>query len=290
MRRGASRIAGARQAVGLLAAAALLVGCASKRSASVTDETLKQKPKASPNKVDITDVRSYAKDLKHKGIVNKYLVRYLVSAGEYKLALRHIETLRKESPQDAELHFLKGYALSELGKYKEGVKELKEACELRKDYAEAWNALGMTYDMMHKPEEAEGAFLEALKINPNAPKYLNNLGFSYFSRGDYKKASEAYQKALALDPDNVQIHNNLGFAYGMLGRYDEALAEFRQAGTEEVAYNNMGFVYHMLGYNSQAKGMFAKAIETNPHFEKALENLRLISGDENLFPPHPPLM
>jgi Flp pilus assembly protein TadD len=280
---------GAIQVAGLLVAAVFLAGCGPKQTLP-TDKGLSPPPKSPPVSVDLTDIRSYGKSLKHEGIVNKPLVRYLVSAGQYTLALKHIETLRKESPNDAELYFLKGFALSELGKHREGVKEFKAACDLQKDYAEAWNAMAMTYDLMRKPKDAEQAYLEALKINPNSPKYLNNMGFSFFSRGDYKEAAETYQKALALAPNNVQIHNNLGFAYGMLGRYDEALAEFLQAGTEEVAYNNMGFVYHMLGYNSQAKGMYAKAIETNPHFDKALENLRLISDERKLLPPYPPLL
>ncbi len=146
----------------------------------------------------------------------------------------------------------------------------------------------MTYDLMHETEKSENAYLKAIEINPNTPKYLNNLGFSYFSRGEYKKAAEMYRKALALDETNVQIHNNLGFAYGMLGRYDDAFAEFQQSGTDDVAYNNMGFLYYMLGYNLQARSMYAKAIEINPHFSKALENLRKMSGDRKLFPPHPP--
>jgi len=253
-----------------LVALGLVGGCASN-----------SKPLLPSNKLDLTNIRSYGKNLKHKGIVNKQLVGYLVGTGQYVLALKHNETLLKKDSNDAELHFLKGYALRELDRYEVAVKEFKTAAKLHRNYAEAWNALGVTYDRMRKPEEAEKAFLQALKITPTSPKYLNNLGFSYFSRGQYDKAVEAYKKGLASYPNNVQIHNNLGFAYGMLGRYEEALAEFKQAGRDEVAYNNQGFVYYMLGYTAQAKVMYAKALESNPKFTEARDNLRILENEGN---------
>ena len=264
------------RAAGWLLALALLGGCASNPKS-----TLNSRPSPSPNRLDLTDIRSYGRDLKHKGIVNKQLVGYLVGTRQYVLALKHTETLLKKDSNDAELHFLKGYALRELGRYEVAVKELKTAAKLHRNYAEAWNALGVTYDRMRKPDEAEKSFLQALKITPTSPKYLNNLGFSYFSRGRYDKAVEAYKKGLASYPNNVQIHNNLGFAYGMLGRYEEALAEFKQEGGDEVAYNNQGFVYYMLGYNDQAKVMYAKALESNPKFTKARDNLRILENEGN---------
>lgn len=277
------------QAACLLAALALASGCASKQK-SALDKMPTPPPNAKPMRMDLADIPGQGHDLKDKGIVNKQLVRYLVSAQSYQLAIKHTNTLLEKNSWDAELFFLKGYALRELDMLEEAVKELKTACKMEKKYAEAWNALGMTYDKMKKPEESEAAYLEAIEINPNSSKYLNNLGFSYFSRAEYKKAADTYNRALALDSSNVQIHNNLGFAYGMLGRYDDAFAEFQQGGTEDVAYNNMGFIYYMLGYNSRAKGMYAKAIEINPHYTKALENLRLIDGGRKLLPPYPPYM
>ncbi len=264
------------RAASCLLALALVGGCASKPKSA-----LNSRPSPPPNKLDLTDIRSQGKNLNHKGIVNKQLVGYLVGTRQYVLALKHNETLLKKTPNDAELHFLKGYALRELGRYEAAVKELKTAAKLHRNYAEAWNALAVTYDRMRKPDEAEKAFLQALKITPTSPKYLNNLGFSYFSRGQYDKAVEAYKKGLASYPNNVQIHNNLGFAYGMLGRYEEALAEFKQAGRDEVAYNNQGFVYYMLGYNDQAKVMYAKALESNPKFAKARDNLRIVENEGN---------
>ena len=264
------------RAASCLIALALVGGCASKPKSA-----LNSRPSPSPNRLDLTDIRSYGRDLKHKGIVNKQLVGYLVGTRQYVLALKHTETLLKKDSNDAELHFLKGYALRELDRYEVAVKEFKAAAKFHRNYAEAWNALGVTYDRMRKPDEAEKAFLQALKITPTSPKYLNNLGFSYFSRGQYDKSVEAYKKALASYPNNVLIHNNLGFAYGMLGRYEEAMAEFKQAGRDEVAYNNQGFVYHMLGYNDQAKVMYAKALESNPKFTKARDNLRILENEGN---------
>ncbi|MFQ5874507.1 MAG: tetratricopeptide repeat protein, partial [Dehalococcoidia bacterium] len=199
----------------------------------------------------------------------------------YVLAIHHAEELIEKDKKDADLYALKGYALREVGQYDEAIEALKASLALRKGYAEAWNAMGMTYDLMRKPEEAEQAYLEALRINPTSPKYLNNIGFSLFGQGQYDRAAEFYQKALASDPLNAQIHNNLGFAYGMLGQYPEAIAEFKQAGRDEIVYNNLGFLYFMLGFNDEARVMYAKALDINPQYIKARRNLRLIDGDTN---------
>lgn len=284
MMRRVARYSAGRAA--LLAVALVMVagGCGPKPKGLI-DKPQEPPP---PSKVDLTDIRSYARELKHDGVVNIQLVRYMVSVGQYSLAVQHSDTLLKDSPRDEELHFLKGYALRELGQREQAVDEFKKACDIRSGFAESWNAMGITYDQMRKFDEAEKAYMEALKINPNSAKYLNNLGFSYFSRGEYNQAAEAYKKALAFDPSNVQIRNNLGFSYGMLGRYQEAMTEFKQAGREEVALNNMGFVYYMLGYNNHAKDMYAKALEINPEFAKARNNMQLAGGEPSLFPPHNP--
>ncbi len=261
-------------AVVCLAALALLAGCGRKTTAAHKKNLFPQ-----PKNAVLDNLRFHAKDIKHEGVVNKQLVRFLVGQRMYVLALHHIENLPKKERKKPEAFFLKGFALRELGRYDEAVEALKAASNSQRDYAQAWNALGITYDLMRSSEEAEEAYMEALRINPSSPKYLNNLGFSHFSRGKYSLAVELYQKALASDPHNVQIHNNLGFAYGMLGRYPEAISEFKQAGREEVVYNNLGFLYYMLGLNDEAKIMYAKALEINPQFRKARGNLHIIEGD-----------
>ena len=263
-------------AVACLVALALLAGCGRKTTAAYKKNLFLPPP---PKLTVLDNIRSHAKDIKHEGVVNKKLVRFLIGQRMYFLALHHIEQLPKKDREKPETLFYKGFALREVGQYDEAVKALKAASNSQRDYAEAWNALGLTYDLMRKSDEAKQAYLEALRINPSSSKYLNNLGFSHFSRGKYSLAVELYQKALASDPHNVKIHNNLGFAYGMLGRYPDAISEFKQAGREEVVYNNLGFLYYMLGHNDEAKVMYAKALEINPQFSKARKNLRIIEGD-----------
>ncbi len=275
MKRDRAR-SGLAWAVVCLAALAFLAGCGRKTTAAHKKSMF---PPPTPTNTVLDNLRSHAKDIKHEGVVNKQLVRFLIGQRMYVLALHHIENLPKKDRKKPETLFYEGFALRELGHYDEAVKALKAASNSHRNYAEAWNALGLTYNLMRKSDEAEQAYMEALRINPSSSKYLNNLGFSHFSRGKYSMAVELYQKALASDPHNVQIHNNLGFAYGMLGHYPDAIAEFKQAGREEVVYNNLGFLYYMLGHNDEAKVMYAKALEINPQFSKARKNLRMIEGD-----------
>lgn len=282
MKRGLTR-GGLTRAAVCLVALAFLAGCGQKTKAANKKNIFPP-----PKNTALDDLHAHAKDIKHEGVVNKQLVRFLIGQRMFVLALHHIEQLPKKDRKKPETLFLKGFALREVGRYDKAVEALKAASKGHRNFAEAWNALGLTYDLMRNSEEAEQAYMEALRINPSSPKYLNNLGFSHFSRGNYRPAVELYQKALSSDPHNVRIHNNLGFAYGMLGRYPDAIAEFKQAGREEVVYNNLGFLYYMLGLNDEAKVMYAKALEINPQFSKARKNLRLIEGGDGAMSGHIP--
>ena len=50
------------------------------------------------------------------------------------------------------------------------------------------------------------------------------------------------------------------------------------------AYNSLGEVYSAMGEKEQAEAQFRKALELQPDYQKALDNLGLITGEEPIEP------
>jgi tetratricopeptide (TPR) repeat protein len=92
------------------------------------------------------------------------------------------EEVRKY-PDDAEAHFLLGYAYDELGKYKEAIKSYKQAIRIDPDYAEAHLELGIAYNITVKYKKAIKAFKESIRIDPDFAEAHINLGLAYVKFG-----------------------------------------------------------------------------------------------------------
>jgi tetratricopeptide (TPR) repeat protein len=88
-----------------------------------------------------------------------------------------------------------------------------------------------------KPNETTAA------INPKYYAYIN-LSVTYINNNQPEKSLDPLEKAKALKPDSAVVYNNLGVAYIMLKRFDEGIAACR------------------------------RAIELDPAFQRAKNNLR----------------
>jgi tetratricopeptide (TPR) repeat protein len=72
--------------------------------------------------------------------------------------------------------------------------------ELKPDYAEAHNNLGVALKKQGQIPEAAEHYYKALRLDPNyaAPHY--NLGLAFFQFGKVKKAIYHFQRALQINP------------------------------------------------------------------------------------------
>lgn len=95
------------------------------------------------------------------------------------------------------------------------------------------------------------------------------LGSLYLDKKLYTQASKVFQKALKvgkIEPENkALIHNGLGYSYFANEQYDVAIRQYKEALEYNpeyvVALNNLAFAY-------ERKKLLAPAIET---YEKTLE-------------------
>ena len=77
---------------------------------------------------------------------------------------------------------------------------------------EAWNKMGVAYQLMFNTNDATRCYQKVLKLDPKNASALNNLGSVYVTLKQYSLAERSYGKALKIAPKNALFHKNLGTA------------------------------------------------------------------------------
>jgi tetratricopeptide (TPR) repeat protein len=173
--------------------------------------------------------------------------------------------VRKGYPAYAEIPFLLGHVLENLGrrdeairayedsvklnprnyatfsnlgsiywamKTKEGYARAEElfrkAIELKRDSAETWTNLGSVMNRTSRYTEAVKCFEEAAKLNPKHAMTYYDLGIALVGLSRLADAEKAYRKVIELDQNYAEAHCNLGGVLRRQGRYKEALECYRR--------------------------------------------------------------
>ena len=180
----------------------------------------------------------------------------------------------------AETYLATGKLVESQGNFPQAVRLYRQACEVRPDYAAAWNRLGIVYDKLGKYDKAEESLREAIRYAPKVAFLHNNLGFSYSLEGRYIEAEKSLRRAIELNPQFQRARVNLGIALAKQGRSDEALAQFKQAVPEAQAYYNMAYLHRQAGQWSMAGEYYERAWALDPNLSGVKENLALVErGD-----------
>jgi tetratricopeptide (TPR) repeat protein len=110
-----------------------------------------------------------------------------------------------------------------------------------------------------------------------------NLGSVLSGRGDRVGAAAHYNAALRIRPESAATRVNLGNLLMDMGRDREAIRYFDEAlrinpGLTE-AHNSRGLAHERLGERARAEADYRRALETNPDYLIARQNLgRLLRG------------
>ncbi|MBI4595789.1 MAG: tetratricopeptide repeat protein [Candidatus Tectomicrobia bacterium] len=159
-----------------------------------------------------------------------------------------------------------------------GVLKLKPNQE---ELVEAYNLLAQIYAQTGRREEAIKSFEIALATAPDvAVSLTTSLAEMFEKQKDWEKAIEVYNLGLA-HCRHASLHNGLAYCLGKTGRLSEAENNERQA-TElapgDATYaNDLGYVLLEQGKLEQAKEYFERALQIDPAYELAQNNLALCS-------------
>jgi tetratricopeptide (TPR) repeat protein len=139
------------------------------------------------------------------------------------------------------------------------------ALELKPDYAEAYNNLGMVILNRGQPGEAVQLLEKAVGIKPKYAEAHTNLGVALMNLGRPEDAMGHFQKAVAVDNRFPEAHYNLGNALLIAGRPTEAIEQYEAALKSRdnfcEAYANMAMALAKLNRLEEARAMAHQALD-----------------------------
>ncbi|WP_455757655.1 tetratricopeptide repeat protein [Sulfurimonas sp.] len=147
-------------------------------------------------------------------------------------------------------------------------------------------ALVQKADAAYEEEDYQKALAllnEANAKEPNNDEILFKIAYILQKSGDNDEALNYYKQALEIDKSNEFIHNSMASIYRANGEYSSAKLHL-QASLEideenPITYYNYGNLYVDMKHPEEAIAMYEKAIEINPEFDEAKEELVKLKED-----------
>lgn len=157
--------------------------------------------------------------------------------------------------------------------------DFERATKLKKDYAEAFNNLGVIYYLQNDYSKAISRYKSAIAIRDSA-SFHSNLGSVYFAQKKLPLAMNEYMLALQLDPEVFERSSTTGLTgrvsrpeerakyafmlarlYAKVGDVDHAISQIRTA--LENGYSELDPLY---------KDQEFAAVRSDPRFAQLMEN------------------
>jgi protein O-GlcNAc transferase len=186
----------------------------------------------------------------------------------------------------ADFHFNLANTLLNEGKRDEAILSYERAIAVKPDWAEAYANIGSARMQQGLMQEAVEYYQKAIAIKPELKMLHFNIANTFLNQGNYEQAISNYQEAIKHNPEWSDAIANLGNAFSMQGKLEEAIATYQQA---LVCKPDWAEVYCRMGHIQkqdrplEAIGYFEKAIELNPYFSEAHQQLcDLLSHSSNL--------
>ncbi len=170
----------------------------------------------------------------------------------------------------------RAFAMLQSGQLAQAVPILKSYLASHPNDFDVLYNLGMALSDLGDLDEAKGYLLKALALSPRSANVLVALGVAY-QRGNQPEAARSYLvQAVNQDPKNPYAHRNLGAVLGKLGRYDEAEPHFRAAyelmPTDQTNVYALALGLTELGGEERlqdADGLYQNVIALNPQSQLA---------------------
>jgi DNA-binding winged helix-turn-helix (wHTH) protein/tetratricopeptide (TPR) repeat protein/TolB-like protein len=158
-------------------------------------------------------------------------------------------------------------------------REFQRAITLNPSYAIAHTWYGLNLAALGKFDQGLEQVRRAQDLNPVSLIVDTDVGRILYLSRRYDQAIEAYRKVLDLDPNFARAHTRLGMAYAAKGDTRAAIAEFNQAlrlsGPDPYLYGLLGYTQALAGNRTTARRLLNQLLERShktyvPPFSMAL--------------------
>ncbi|MFT5819168.1 MAG: tetratricopeptide (TPR) repeat protein [Crocinitomix sp.] len=187
-------------------------------------------------------------------------------------------------PYLAEAYFMRGivyrsdyYETARQESWDIAVSSFQTCIEQDPEYYSAFIEMGVMYDQAGSELSLE-YYNSALDIYPESQEAWYNIGMYHQTRGNVDEALVAYTTINNLDSTWADPYYNQGYVHLLMTKeLDSAIFYFTKATDCDPnyfqAYNNLGLAYETKGDFDNAKKSYQRAVEANPNFQLAKDNL-----------------
>ncbi len=185
----------------------------------------------------------------------------------------------------AQANLERGRALLNGGNVNDAITALSAAVSTDPALHEAYNLMGVAYEIKGLRNRAFESFEKALKADNDNGEYLNNLGYLHFKNGDNDKAAKYLKRAVKVAPQTQRYWNNLGLVQAQRAKFDEAYDCFVRAVGEYEGHINVANRSQAMGYDKIAIKHLEEARVLRPATAEILLRLTVLykrTGNEEL--------
>lgn len=188
------------------------------------------------------------------------LAKYYRLNKDYQSAMIKLNELLTNGENSFDIFFEIAEINSETANYNTAVEYYKKALELKPNNSEAHNKLAYIYQIQGKKELAESEYKAA-----SSKTAVRNLFNIYWQSNNSEKLKIYLADVIKNSPNNPEYHNNLGAVYHKEGKVDQALNEYLKAVEIDpnfaIAYENIGIIYEYKMDKNKSQQYFRKACE-----------------------------
>jgi tetratricopeptide (TPR) repeat protein len=219
----------------------------------------------------------------HEGLITFYL-----ETNRLKEAGLEIDAFLKQNPTDMAGRILQARLTLEQSDTKNALSLFQEMARQAPKSASVHQYHGIALARQHNLPEAISALKVARTLAPNSSDIRSNLAQVYLAQGSLNLAIKEGETAIELNPQNVPALRALADAHLLAGDAKRAQELLREVlallPSDPIVHHRLGVVSRAQRNASEAMAHFEQALEENPKYVEALEQIVaiLVSQDKVL--------
>lgn len=210
---------------------------------------------------------------------------YLQENGRLDEAESYCKAAIEHDPQLADAYNTLGSIKLKQKNFSEARANFEKAVEVKPAYPQAYANLALAANAGNDFAAAADYLNKGVEVDDQKFFDAQRLGELYSAVGNgamqqkaYPVAVSAYEKAAAAQPNNQGFRRSLAVALNQAGRKNEAIEILETAvragsGSAEL-HNSLGLIYAESNRMDEARDQFNRALQINPNFTPAQNNLR----------------
>jgi Tfp pilus assembly protein PilF len=170
--------------------------------------------------------------------------RKYIAEGKNQEAKEVLAELSKKYPKEPDVYLFLAIASLRLRLPQAAEIDIRKALSLDPDHVEARTLLGwIELEVKRDYGAAVADYSRVAELKPDWPEAHNNLGVAWKKSGDLEKAAASFQRALQLRDGYGEARSNLGWVHYEEKKWREARADFERALKSKP--NDEGALYGM---------------------------------------------